>query len=77
MGVLPQRLLGVQEVDSDLVILERLDRARVEGRLAALGGGDGQVDLVVENMPGVGEFGLTRQQFGLERERERGDQEND
>lgn len=61
-GVLPQRLLRVQEVDGDVVVLELLDRARVEGRLAALGRGDGQVDLGVENMPGVGEFGLSRQQ---------------
>jgi hypothetical protein len=56
--VLPQRLLAVQEIDRLLILLECLDGARVEGRLAALGGGDGQLDLSVEDMPWVGKFRL-------------------
>lgn len=56
--VAPQRLVLVQEGRRGGVRLEHLDGCRVEGRLAALGGGDGELGLFVEDFVGVGEFGL-------------------
>lgn len=56
--VAPQRLLLLQEGGGRRVRLEHLHGRRVQRGLAALGGGDGQGDLVVEDVVGVGEFGL-------------------
>lgn len=56
--VRPQRLLFLEEGRRHRVGFEGLDRARVQRGLAALGGGDGQGDFVVEDVVGVGEFGL-------------------
>lgn len=56
--VAPERLLLVQEGRRGRVGLEHLHRGWVEGCLAALGGGDGELDLFVEDLVGVGEFGL-------------------
>lgn len=59
--VAPQRLLLVQEGGRGRVGLEHLDGGWVEGCLAALGRGDGQLGLFVEDFVGVGEFGLLDQ----------------
>lgn len=57
--VLPQRLLAIVEVDREFVGLEHFDGGWVERGLAALGRGDGHFDAgVVQDLPGVCEFGL-------------------
>lgn len=60
--VLPQFLAILQEVCGNRVVLEHLDGARVERCLAALGRGNDQLGLVLQDMVGVGKFGL----FSLE-----------
>lgn len=60
--VLPQLLAILQEVRGDRVVLEHLDGVRIEGCFAALGRGNHQLGLVLQDMVGVGEFGL----FSLE-----------
>jgi hypothetical protein len=58
-GVLPQRLLAVQELDRGVILLEGLDGCLVDWSFTTLGRRNGDFDtLVVENLPGVGEFGL-------------------
>lgn len=54
----PQGLVLVQEGRRDLVGFEHLDRGWVERCLAALGRGDGQLGLSLEDFVGVSEFGL-------------------
>lgn len=61
--VRPQGLLLFQEGLRDGVGLEHLHRVRVQRGLAALGRGDGQGDLVVEDFMGVSEFGLESVSF--------------
>ena len=58
LGVGPESLLLCEEFGGSLVGLEHLDGGRVQRGLAALGGGDGQRDLFMEDFPGVGELGL-------------------
>lgn len=54
----PQRLLRLEEGGRDLVVLEHLDRARVDLGVAALGRGDDHLDLVLEHVVRVGKFRL-------------------
>lgn len=54
----PQALLGVEEGGRGGVVLEHLDRAGVDLGVAALGRGDGHLDLVLHDVVRVGEFGL-------------------
>lgn len=57
--VLPQGLLVLEEGHGDGVFLGELDGALVERGGAALGGDDGELDVVLgEDVVGVGEFGL-------------------
>ena len=58
VGVLPERLLLVQEFRRHGIALEHLDRRGVEGSLATLGGGDGELDLLMKDLPRMGELGL-------------------
>ena len=56
--VLPESSLLLQERLGDGVGLEHLDGVRVQRGLAALGGGDGELDLVVQDLMRVSELGL-------------------
>lgn len=56
--VLPKRLLLIQEFRRYGVALEHLDRRRVEGSLTTLRGGDGELDLLMEDLPRVSKLGL-------------------
>ena len=60
-GVGPEVFLVVQEVDGGGIALEHFHGARVEGRLAAFGGGDGELSFLLQNLPGMGEFRLFSQ----------------
>lgn len=57
-GVVPERLVVLEEVLGGGVGLEHLHGALVEGSDAALGGGDGDLSLLREDIVGVGELGL-------------------
>lgn len=60
-GVLPESLLVLEEGHGDGVFLGELDGALVERGGAALGGDDGDLDVLLgENLVRVGEFGLLR-----------------
>lgn len=54
----PEGLVVLEEVLGGGVGLEHLHGALVEGSNAALGGGDGDLSLLGENIVGVGELGL-------------------
>lgn len=57
-GVGVDVLVVVEEVLGNLVVLEELDGARVDGSDAALGGSDDYLSLGGKNLVGVGELGL-------------------
>lgn len=58
MGVFPESLLGLEEVDRLLISLEHLDRGGVEGCETTVGRGDSEVTFALELLVGVGKFGL-------------------
>jgi hypothetical protein len=56
--LLPDVGVVLVEVGADGILLEELDGGRVQRGFAALGGRVGQLDLVVKDVPRVGELGL-------------------
>ena len=58
MRVRPQVLVLLQELLGDFILLSGLDGCRVQRGLAALGRCDGQFGLGVQDLVGMGEFGL-------------------
>jgi hypothetical protein len=58
--ILPERRLLLEEFRRNGVVLEHFYRGGVERSFAALGRGNGELGLVMEDIPGVREFGLLR-----------------